>query len=284
MAERSLFFQRISLETTARGAARFIEVADRIPDDALINMAAIEADSLETRLAAIDRMRAAGLRPRPILSARRMPSGESIVKMLDALDERGVGQLFLVGGDPLQPAGPFEGARAVIQGGFLDARRLDGIGLPGYPEGHPIVPHEDLMGHLQTKVELLQGKGFRTDITTQICIDPLAVVDWIEQVRGQGILSPIRIGVPSPTTLDAMMRFCRLCRVEVSVASLQRYDWIDEAQPERVDPSRFMETILNRLTQDLGPVHMHLFPMGDLAEALAWFHSAFSSSTGGHHV
>ncbi|MDO4906018.1 MAG: hypothetical protein Q4A16_10840 [Lautropia sp.] len=274
MCSATAFFQSISLETTVKGSARFVRAAAQIPSDALINVAYIGTDSLQERLQAIDELRAAGLTPRPIVSARRMPSVEELKAFLQGVvHQRGLRRLFLVGGDPAMPVGPFEGASSLIESGVLDGLLLDGICLPGHPEGHPVIPREQLMGHLLRKVQALEARGFPVDITTQICVDPVAVVDWIRAVRAQGIQAPIRVGVPSPSTVDEMLRFYRLCRVETTAGALARHGWISTVDPNRVDPDHFIGTVSTAMSarSDLGRVHLHLFPMMTLPDALAWF-------------
>ncbi len=268
------FFRSISLETTVKGTSRFVQAAGQIPADALINLAYIGTDSLEERLQAIDALRTAGLRPRPIVSARRMRSAAELEAFLEgAIRQRGLRRLFVVGGDPHTPVGPFEGALALIRSGALDALPLEGVCLPGHPEGHPVIPAERLMEHLCTKAQALTGRGFAIDITTQICLDPVAVVDWIGAVRAQGIEAPIRVGVPSPCTVADMLRFCRLCRVEASAEALARHGWLNPAATQQIDPSHFIATLLDALATDpaRGRIHLHLFPMTALPDALAWF-------------
>lgn len=284
------FFQSISLETTVRGVPRFVRAAAQVPRDALINIAHIGADSWLDRLQAVEDLRFAGLTPRPIISARRVESVAELEAFLHAVvHERGVRRLFLVGGDPAAPVGPFEGALSLIDSGVLDGLPLDGICLPGHPEGHPVIPREQLMDHLLRKIRALEARGFRTDITTQICVDPAAVVDWIRAVRAQGIQATIRVGVPSPATVDDMLRFYRLCRADTSADALARHGWISASDAQRADPRHFIRTLLKALSAaeaerdthtapaspDLGDVHLHLFPMTALPDTLAGLADAF---------
>lgn len=289
------FFQSISLETTVRGAPRFIRAAAHVPRDARINIAHIGADSWQERLQAIDDLRAAGLAPWPIISARRVRSASELEAFLHAVvQERGVRRPFLVGGDPATPLGPFEGALSLIESGVLDGLPLDGICLPGHPEGHPVIPRAHLMPHLLRKIRALETRGFRVDLTTQISVSPTAVVEWIRAVRAEGIQAPIRVGVPSPCTVDDMLRFYRLCRVDTTADQLAHHGWISAADPHHVDPRHLIDTVLHALSRrhtdsgargspaspDLGELHLHLFPMTALPDALAWLAEVSASSAG----
>lgn len=272
MLHKNSFFQAISLETTSRGVPRFTAVAEDISQDAVVNIAYIGADALSDRLQAVDELRSAGLTPRPIVSARRVKSAGELDQFLhEIVVRRGLRRIFLVGGDPLEPVGPFEGALALIEAGHLDGLPLDAVGLPAYPEGHPVIAQDQLDGHLLGKMRALEERGFATDITTQICLNPLAVVGWMRRLREQGIHVPVRIGIPSPTDVESMLRFCRLCRVEADADALVRYGWTAKHDADKVDPSRFVQVLLEALgTDNLGEVHLHLFPMSPLPQTLAW--------------
>ena len=111
MVHENSFFEAITLETTSKGVSRFVAAAQEIPSDAMVNIAYIGADAMEDRLQAIDQLRAAGLTPRPIVSARRMKSSGEV----DRVRDEGVGQRGWRGrvrgsGERGQRGGAVEGA------------------------------------------------------------------------------------------------------------------------------------------------------------------------------
>lgn len=283
MSNPHSFFQKISLETTVKGVSRFTDAATAaaIPADALVNIAYIGTDTLDQRLHAIDQLMNAGLTPRPIVSARRLHSAAEADSFIrETVVQRGLQRLFLVGGDPAEPVGPFEGALALLQAGHFDNLPLQAVCLPGHPEDHPVIPQHQLMPHLLGKIRALTERGFVYDITTQICLNPTAVADWICRVREQDVHAPIRVGVPTPTTVEAMLRFYRLCRVAASTEALAQHGWINSSNPEQIDPNRFIQVLLDNLAaaNALDNVHLHIFPMSSLPESLAWFHAQANCS------
>lgn len=270
---RTQLFQGLSMETTARDASRFLEAKSLMPKGVSVNIAFISRETFEERLAAIKTLRACGVSPRPIISARRLISGEVLRGFLsDAVKEDAIRGVFLVGGDPSTPQGPFTSSMDVIDGHFLDALSIETVGIAGYPEGHPRIRSEVLWRYLRLKVDALLTKGFNVEITTQLSFDIDAVICWIERVRSMRINVPIRIGVPSPSTLLGIMHFAEQCRVGTSVQLLQHYGWQITSLLSKVGPERFLTVLLQQMEQrDLGDVRLHIFPLGEIGKAVHWF-------------
>lgn len=272
-AVRTSIFQTPSLETTAGGALRFAYMASHLPPNTLVNIAFIDAESAKERIVAIDVLRSSGLTPRPIVSARRFTSEGALRSFLyQAVQIKGVRDLFLVGGDPAVPRGPFRDSLDVINGSYLDETNISAIGIAGYPEGHPRIEGAILLDSLQRKVEALKAKGLHVEITTQLSFDALAVIAWIQRVRGIGIKAPIRIGIPSPAGVSGILKFAKLCRVRTSIELLQRYGWETTSLLNSAGPDRFLTELLESTERlELGPLSLHLYPLGNLEKALQWF-------------
>lgn len=263
-----------SCETTVRQVPQFLSVADRIPWDAPLNVAFIEELSVSARLTALGELAAAGYRVRPIISARRIVSESQLQQLLDGMtQELGIGELLIVGGDPTQPAGPYATARELIESVPMSDPAVTLVGLPGFPKEHPVMSSASLLDHLVQKVQVLEASGRATEITTQVCLNVDAVLAWIRQVRARGIAAPIRIGIPAPTTAAKLLRFCTLCQVNVTADDLERFGWLDGADAGATSPSAFLTALAQQLTPDDGPMSTHVYPMGDVPAALAWWAS-----------
>lgn len=270
---RSSLFQGFSLETTAKDVSRLLQAKALLPTDIPVNIAFISSESYAERLAAVEALRAVGARPRPIISARRITSPEVLRSYLTQAVEVGqVRGVFLVGGDPAGPQGPFTDSMDVINGRFLDGLAIETVGIPGYPEGHPRITDEVLWDYLRRKVDALTAKGFKVEITTQLSFDTDAVIRWIEQVRQAGIHVPIRVGIPSPSNMTGLLNFARQCRVGTSAQLLQRYGWQVTSLLGTEGPERFLTTLLQRMAlHDLGELHLHIYTLGDISRAIQWF-------------
>lgn len=129
-AVRTSIFRMPSLETTAGGALRFAYMASHLPPNTSVNIAFIDTESAEERIVAIDVLQSSGFSPRPIVSARRFMPGQAPRSFLHrAVQLKGVRELFLVGGDPAVPRGPFRDSLDMINASYLDETNISAIGV-----------------------------------------------------------------------------------------------------------------------------------------------------------
>jgi methylenetetrahydrofolate reductase (NADPH) len=93
-----------------------------------------------------------------------------------------------------------------------------GIGVAGFPEGHPDTPNQLVhMNHLKAKVDA--GADW---ITTQLFADNGHFTDWRERCELAGIDVPIVAGIMPITSLATMNRMANLAAGMTFPAKLQR--------------------------------------------------------------
>ncbi|WP_372682914.1 methylenetetrahydrofolate reductase [NAD(P)H] [Desulfosarcina sp.] len=141
---------------------------------------------------------------------------DEIQSILDTYAESGIENILALRGDP--PKGKaFEPA----PGGFGYAAELAafirkhypqmGIGVAGYPEGHPETPNRLLeMDYLKAKVDA--GADY---VCTQLFFDNHAFYDFCERCELAGIRVPIVAGIAPVTSVKLMERMA-----EVSAGTL----------------------------------------------------------------
>lgn len=272
-----------SWEASPRSTAELTAVAGQLHEDSPVTVLHTEAGAAGVRLAAVDRLRTAGLRVRPVLAARRLQSAAELSGLLGALvTERGIREVFLAGGDLPAPLGPYRSGLSVIESGALEGlgtegRGLDLVGVPGHPAGHPVVSGNELMSSLVRTISALEARGFSPEITTQIAFDPAAVATWLHAVRGRGITAPVRIAIPRPAAVESLLAFCHARSVQTSPAELERCGWLQPGAPRLADPSHFLRALVREAGTDLEGARLHICPMGNPGAALAWLRSMASA-------
>jgi methylenetetrahydrofolate reductase (NADPH) len=123
----------------------------------------------------------------PHVSARTVQSRDHLQELVGRTKAAGMKELFVIGGDAAEPAGPYrEAAEVLVE---LGDAGLERIGVGGYPEGHPLIGDEVLLDALSKK------EKYADYVATQICFSPGAVIDWIERVRERGIELPVYLGM-----------------------------------------------------------------------------------------
>ena len=169
-------------------------------------------DALVTRLAA-----ETALAPVPHLTCVGHVSAE-VDSILAAYAAKGVSNILALRGDaPRGAAAPATGdfrfaadlVRAVrdfgAAGRHPDPRGF-GIGVAGFPEGHPETPNTLLqMDHLKAKVD-----AGADAIITQLFFDNGAFHDWRERCELAGIRVPIVAGIMPVTSLSGLRRMADL--------------------------------------------------------------------------
>lgn len=93
-----------------------------------------------------------------------------------------------------------------------------GVGVAGFPEGHPETPNRLVqMDHLKAKVD--HGVDW---ICSQLFFDNLAFYDWLERCELAGINTPTLAGIMPITSLSSMQRMAELAGGTNFPAALQR--------------------------------------------------------------
>ena len=145
---------------------------------------------------------------------------QEIEDILTKYADAGVSNILALGGDPPRDiqnynrkADAFQHAADLVS--FIRRRnerhahpdtRGFGIGVAGFPEGHPDTPNRlDEMDHLKAKVDA--GAGY---ICTQLFFDNRDFYDFRERCELAGINVPILAGIMPITTLAGMKRMAQL--------------------------------------------------------------------------
>jgi len=142
-----------------------------------------------------------------------------ITEILERYAQAGVSNILALGGDP--PKGTdyrksdddFQHAADLVKfirkfnasGSHPDERGF-GIGVAGFPEGHPGTPNRLLeMDHLKQKVD--EGADY---IVTQLFFDNRDFLDFRDRCELAGITVPIIAGIMPVTSLASMKRMAEL--------------------------------------------------------------------------
>lgn len=267
---RSLL-EDFSLEITAKDIEKFDEARSLIPRGTRINVTYLDTESLAMRTAASRAVKSSGFVPIPHISARRLESEAQLREFIGALQtDDTASEVFIVGGDPSTPAGPYEDALGVIGSGVLSEYGVRHIGIAGYPEGHPNIADEKLWEALKAKAALLKQEHIPGTITTQFGFDVDPVITWIESVRSQGIDLPIRIGVPGPAGIKRLLGYARRFGVGTSAGIAKKYGFSITNLLGTAGPSRYIDELGSRLDPSHGNVRLHFYTFGGVTVTSEW--------------
>lgn len=159
---------------------------------------------------------------------------EQIGEVLDELSAAGVENVLALRGDPPAGAARFE----ATEGGFRYANELVsyvrerydfGVGVAGYPEGHPEATdrHADLM-NLKRKVDA--GADF---VISQLFFDNDDFLRFRESAERAGIRVPIIAGIMPILSVKQIKRFTEMCGARIPRELLRRIEAVED-DPEAV--------------------------------------------------
>lgn len=261
-----------SLEMTGKDVPALEEAGGSIPRGTRINVTFLAGEDHATRLAAARAVRGLGFVPVPHISARRLPSAAALEEFLAGLAEDGTADnVFVVGGDPARPEGPYEDALAVLRTGLLERYGVRHIGISGYPEGHPAISGPALWSALTDKARAIGAGPFTGDVITQFGFDADPVLDWLAAVRARGVGLPVRIGVPGPAGIRRLVGYATRFGVTTSASVARKYGFSLTNLLGTAGPDRFLHALGERYDPARhGVVKVHFYTFGGLRTTAEW--------------
>jgi methylenetetrahydrofolate reductase (NADPH) len=270
-AAASALLKGFSLEITGKDAHAIDDAADLLPPGTSVNVTFLGNEDPQSRIGACQAALARGLRPVPHLPARRLRSLTELEVTLAALQAEGVtDELFVVGGDPTSPAGPFEDALSLIRTGILPEYGVTRVGIAGYPDGHPEISDETLWDALADKISALKEQSLGASITTQFGFDAMVVTEWIAEVRYRGFDLPVRVGVPGPAGIRRLLGYARRFGVRSSAGIVSKYGFSLANLVGSAGPDRFIANLAGALTASHGEVAAHFYTFGGVRATAEW--------------
>ncbi|MFC6723828.1 methylenetetrahydrofolate reductase [Halobium palmae] len=189
---------------------------EHLPEGATITITASPTLELEATIDWAERAAEQGFEVVPHVSARYVRDVEHLTDIAERLRAVGVTDIFVPGGDREEPIGEFESAYDLLVALEETEYEFEEIGITGYPEGHEFLSNETLQESMERK------EPYATYIATQLCYDPDAVIDWIDEIRAQGIELPVEVGIPGVMKYQKLLSISQKVGVGDSVKFLKK--------------------------------------------------------------
>jgi len=192
-----------------------IEQAGHLPAGATVTVTASPAKGqMATVDLALD-LQQMGFEVIPHISARLTRDRSELESILKRLDAASVHRAFIVGGDADLP-GEFFDALALLTTMEEIGHSIGEIGIPGYPEGHPVIDDEAIASALGDKAP------FASYITSQMCFDATAISRWVGRLRADGYGQAVYLGIPGVAELTKLIAISMRIGVGTSVRFLAK--------------------------------------------------------------
>jgi len=261
-----------SIEMTGKDVDKLAEARTSIPAGTQINVTFLGNEDLQMRLDAASAVARSGFVPVPHISARRLASQAQLEEYLAALQAVGASEhVFVVGGDPTTPEGPYEDSLAVISSGLLQQYGVRSVGVSGYPEGHPGIGDPVLWQAIDGKFAVLKEQRLPGSIITQFGFDVAPVLTFAQACRERGIDLPIRVGVPGPAGVKRLLSYAKRFGVGTSTSIAKKYGLSITNLMGTAGPDSFIRELAESYDPRLhGELKLHFYTFGGLKATADW--------------
>lgn len=257
LLENSIF-ELIPMKTT-------LEKAQILPAGTKVSVTASPAKGMAATVDLTEEFVEMGLDVIPHLSARLTKSKAELEEIVGRLRGIGTSEIFVVGGDADDP-GDFFDAIALIR--YLDTldHPFAKIGVTGYPEGHPTIPDDLVIG------ALLEKQSFASSVTTQMCFDIEAIRSWIERIRSLGVDLPVIVGIPGVTELTKLIGISARIGVGTSLRFLSKNRSLATKLLRPYAPDDLVDGLAELAEDpDLDIRGLHIYTFNQVEATLDWY-------------
>jgi methylenetetrahydrofolate reductase (NADPH) len=149
----------------------------------------------------------------------------------------------------------------------LTAGCCNGVGIAGYPEGHPRIGIEELDRALAEKIAAAEASGLAVEIVTQFCFEIRAILDYVARLRTSGFHHPVRIGLAGPTGPASLLRYASRCGVRASAQAIDRRAGLIRQMFAIAVPADLVRALTDATPSN---VSAHFFSFGGLPASARW--------------
>jgi methylenetetrahydrofolate reductase (NADPH) len=238
-----------------------------IPAGSTVTITCSPKFGLDRTLEHSARAAAAGYRVVPHLAARQVADEAELRAFVGRLEDLGITDLYVIGGDAAEPAGVYSDAGDLLEALSGITHAISSIGVACYPEGHPKISAAALAAALRRKQDHAHY------MVSQLCFDPEALLGWLRSTRTAGIRLPLHLGLASPLKTRKLIELS----LKIGVGSSLRYLTKQHGMVGNLlvgnsyQPENFLRELgEGLLSAELAIAAVHLFSFNQLDVTVDW--------------
>lgn len=266
-----------SVEVTPASAAKVDDFSAHLAPGTSVNVTFLSGSDIADTIAICARLRREGFNPVPHIAARSLENTAHLERYLDGLaTEAKIDEALVIGGGVDRPIGPFATSMQVLDSGLLERYGITKIGVAGHPEGSPDISETETRDALARKNAWARDNDAEVYIETQFCFEADKIVAWERQIRADGNVLPIHIGLPGLMTLKRLLKFAQMSGVGPSIRVLTRQTRNIAKLLIVQEPDLVVAELAEAVASDSDSLlrGVHFYPFGGLAETTAWLNTA----------
>ena len=251
----------------------FGEQIEYLPDGAKIAITASPTLGIGATVEWTEKAAEMGYEIVPHVAARYIEGEEHLDEIARRITDAGVTNIFVPGGERDEPAGPYESAYDLLVALDDLGYEFDQVGITGYPEGHHFVDDETMADAMAKK------EPYADYIVTQICYNPDAVIEWIEEIRARGIELPVEVGIPGVMKYQRLLSISQKVGVGDSIGFLRKttgvVDFVRQLVGSRgkYTPDKLIDGLAPYTDDpDYGIRGVHIYTFNQVPDTESWRH------------
>ena len=243
-----------------------LDQVGHLPEGSTVSVTASPTKTLEDTVNLAGDLRLRGFDVIPHLSARMTHDKTHLAALLDRLAGLRISRVFVVGGDAPQ-RGIFPDGHSLLLAMDDLGHELTEIGVPSYPEGHAVIPDSNLRQALHDK------QPYASYMTTQMCFDARAIVDFVAECRVDGVSLPVQIGIPGVADRLKLLQISTRIGVGQSMRFLAKHRGLVSrfVRPGGYAPEELLEGLGSGVSYPgIGIVGVHIYTFNQCETTERW--------------
>lgn len=219
-------------------------------------------------------VREAGFEPVPHVPVRLLADAAALRNLLSALARSAqVEEVLLIAGDYAKAAGPYSTVAQVLRGAELETTGLRRVSLAGHPEGHPKVMLGEIRAAEREKAQLAAHAGLEASLLTQFFFEPQPFLQWVSELRANGVRTRIVAGLAGPARLATLFKFALRCGTGPSIRALGTHSNSFVKLIGDHGPEALVRTLARaQASGESDFAGIHLFCFGGYLHTCEWLH------------
>jgi methylenetetrahydrofolate reductase (NADPH) len=241
-----------------------------LPAGCSVSVTCSPTKGIEPTLELSAELNGAGHHAVPHIAARLVEGREHVEKIAARLNEHGITEIFVVGGDP-EPVGPYSDGLTLMRDLLPLCQTVRTVGVPAYPDHHTVIPDVALDAALMDKQALIAELGLDGFASTQMCFNAKIIEQWLARQRDRGMVLPIHLGVPGAVERTKLISLGTRLGIGSSLRYLRKNSGaiLRMFSPASYDPNKLIAPI-SRHAEKFNVTALHVFTFNSIESTAAW--------------
>ncbi|HEY4610801.1 MAG TPA: hypothetical protein VIH06_16400 [Ilumatobacteraceae bacterium] len=241
-----------------------------LPDGCSVSVTCSPTKGIEPTLQLSAELNGRGHHAVPHIAARLVEGRDHVEKIAARLNEHGVNEIFVVGGDP-DPVGPYADGLSLLRDLLPMCQTVRTVGFPSYPDHHTVIPDAALDEALLAKQSLIGELGLSGFTSTQMCFNSKTIEQWLRRQRDRGLTVPVHLGVPGAVERARLLSLGTRLGIGSSLRYLRKNTGaiMRMFSPSSYDPDKLIAP-LARHADELDITALHVFTFNSIESTAAW--------------